>query len=250
MKTIQMACNAGGHFRKGFIEQYPDIQFTFYDNPLKKAFFFGCYGELQLKKANSHLAQLYLCWTGGDIKYVMQHPELAELVRKPNITHIAISSFIEEDLKKLGIEYISEPILPYKPVYNPVPLGDSVYIYKSQHVPYGRDLNNEIKRRLPDMKFIEAEFHSHNRSEMNYIYSKCYAGIRLTTHDGLSNTVCEMGMMGRKVIWNGNTPNAIGWTDIDSIVVGLEQAKQANPVQVADDMRDFLVTDIIEKLWI
>jgi len=245
---IQMACNAGGHFRRGFIDKYPDIDFTFYTNPLKTAFFFGCYGEIQLQQAKDHKGKLYLCWTGGDIRYLKKHPELVELVRGENIIHIAISNFIEKDLKEFGLDYICAPILPFKTEFSPVPLGDSIYIYKSQHSLYGRELNNKIKERLPDIHFIESEFGVHSREEMQYIYGRCFTGLRLTSHDGLSNTVCEMGLMGRKVIWNGNTPNALAWTDEDSIIQAIELARKAKPHKVADDMRHYLKNDLIEKI--
>jgi hypothetical protein len=44
---------------------------------------------------------------------------------------------------------------------------------------------------------------------MMQIYKRCFIGLRFTEHDGLSNTVCEMGLMGRMVINNGDVPNCI-----------------------------------------
>ena len=57
------------------------------------------------------------------------------------------------------------------------------------------------------------------------LYKKCFIGLRFTSHDGLSNTVCEMGAMGRKMINNGDTPNCIPYdlNNIDKIVDDINQ---------------------------
>jgi len=246
MRKIQLACNAGGHFRRGFIEKYPDIDFLPYTNQESEAFFFGCYGEKQIEQARLHDAKLYLCWTGGDIRWLRKNPHLIDSVRGEHITHIAISSFIENDLKEWGIPFISAPVLPFKTEAEPCPLGDSIYVYKSQSPLYGRDLNNWVKRHA-SYKVIECDFHSYSRKEIFDIYKKCFVGLRFTPHDGLSNTVCEMGLMGRKVLWNGNTPNALPWNK-DNVLELIEEAKNVDYMKVSKDMREFLSNDLIARI--
>jgi hypothetical protein len=60
------------------------------------------------------------------------------------------------------------------------------------------------------------------------IYKQCFCGLRLTRHDGLSNTVVELGLMGRRCFWNGGSPNQITWSEnkVDAIVKRLYEERK------------------------
>jgi hypothetical protein len=56
-----------------------------------------------------------------------------------------------------------------------------------------------------------------------------------------------MGLMGRKVLWNGNTPNALPWNK-DNVLELIEEAKNVDYMKVSKDMREFLSNDLIARI--
>jgi hypothetical protein len=107
-------------------------------------------------------------------------------------------------------------------------------------------------RRMPHIKFILASTHSalseakqkkvncqgilaFNSSQMPNVYSKCFLGLRLTKHDGISATVQELGMMGIKTIHNGSTPSCINYTNVKDIIEIIEREKE-NIGSIDDDV--------------
>jgi len=83
---------------------------------------------------------------------------------------------------------------------------------------YGFYKVKKIKKALPEINFIICNKDTYNRKKLNKVYSQCFCGLRLTSHDGLSNSVIELGLMGRQVIWNGNLPNAVHYKSIDDVI--------------------------------
>jgi len=71
---------------------------------------------------------------------------------------------------------------------------------------------------LKDIKFIFATKGTFPIWQMPDIYKKCFIGLRLTPHDGLPQTVLEMGMMGRKCVWNGDFPGCYQWENDHNII--------------------------------
>jgi hypothetical protein len=245
MRITQLVCNSGEHFKKGIVSKYGLGKYT---DPDKPAFWKGCYGEKQIDKICMHRSTAVLAWAGSDAGWALYRPEIvAKLKKAKHIQHIAISNFIAHDLEQAGIPYKLVPILPYdNSNIQPCPLGDSIYIYKSGFATYGKAINEQIKALMPDINFIECNFHTYKREELLEVYKKCFMGLRFIDHDGLSNTVCELGAMGRKVIWNGNTPNAIPYdkNNIDDIVAKIryeyDNRHNADYVKVAEDLKAYL----------
>lgn len=244
----QLCCNAGEHFRKGLTEKY---NLTRYSDPDKPVIFFGAYGMKQVKNACNNKAAVVMVWAGTDALVAAHDAGIVEMLKKAkHVKHIAIASFIEEDLKKAGIPYTALPVLPYLNANLKAEMpGEAVYIYKPDFMTYGRPLNEAVKKALPRMKFIEADFGTYNHADMPEVYRQCFMGLRFTNHDGLSNTVCEMGLMGRRVVWNGNTPNAIPYNrSVDEIVrVIIDEYNNRMTGQyesVAEKVRNYLdITD-------
>jgi hypothetical protein len=243
MRITQLVCNAGEHFKRGLVERFNLGRYISSDEP---AFWFGVYGIQQINRICNHKSLAILCWTGGDIRWALANPEFLDKIKNcTNIKHIAISNFIENDLNKVGIPYTSVPVLPYanKDII-PVPLGDSVYIYKPKS--YGAAFNVQVKKACPNLSFIECGFHSYSRLELLDVYKQCFIGLRFIDHDGLSNTVCELGLMGRKVIWNGNTPNSIAYdkrdisTAIESIKEEYDKRSTIDYLQVSQSIKSYL----------
>ena len=230
-----------GFFKESFLKKF---NLNPYSDRMRPAIFFGLYRKQQ-HVLLSHRAMAVIVWTGTDVLHMKSNPTFLSHVRKRrNTYHVAISNFIEEDLCALGIPFISLPVIPVNnDDIKPEPLGKCVYMYTSEKAPqiYGDKYLQEIKQKLPDIKFITATAHTFTRNELLNIYKKCFLGLRLTQHDGLSNTVIELGLMGRKVVWNGNTPNAIHYTSVHDIVrkIKTEQIKEQDKT-ISEKVKNYI----------
>lgn len=185
-----------------------------------------------------------IVWTGTDVLHMKNNPSFLEYVKNRKRTfHIAISNFIENDLRGFDIPFISLPVLPHADNFKSEPLGKYVYMYTSEKSPhiYGDEILKEVKKRLPDIKFIIATAHTYTRDQLKEVYKKCFLGLRLTQHDGLSNTVIELGLLGRKVIWNGNTPNAVPYNNVHDIVKKIQRIqKEKQDPELSQKVRDYI----------
>jgi hypothetical protein len=68
-------------------------------------------------------------------------------------------------------------------------------------------------------------------------------GMRLIKHDGISNTVIELGLMGRRCFWNETSPNAIPWDSVSGIAARvIEESKLIGSTNtaIADATRNFI----------
>jgi hypothetical protein len=68
--------------------------------------------------------------------------------------------------------------------------------------------------------FYPNKLQSMPKDDLYDLYNDIFIGFRITTHDGNSNTICELGGLGIKCIHNGNQPNCINYNidNIDGIV--------------------------------
>ena len=205
-----------------------------YTDRSKPCVFFGCYCHLpkapDYKVLMAHHGLVIVVWTGSDI-LLIPRDYLNKIKSKNNIKHVAISGFIAKDLKRARIKYARLPLTPIKPKLDPQPLGDSIYCYlpernKSQRNFYGGQLIDKLRRILPKEKFIFTHYGKYTRPQLREIYKKCFIGLRLTKHDGLSNTVMELGAMGRMCIYNDLVPNAIPWISIPDIAQKIIEEKK------------------------
>ena len=235
MRIKQLYCNFGYHFAQAIAAKYNlenrthDVKFN---QPL---FMFGCYNYKQASLALLHARQgqlVVICWAGSDSMMIRRTQQqfrdnsvsfsFVDSFRSyANIKHIAISHWIAEDLQAVGLEYKLLPITPHDfSSIVPEPHGESVYMYQPANPNYNGGIYEAVKERLPTFNFIETKFGDHERDQLMELYKKSFIGLRFTEHDGLSNTVCELGHMGRRVISNGDTPNCIKYdkNNIDHIV--------------------------------
>ncbi len=188
-----------------------------YYSRTKPAIFKGIYRSgHDMKKLLQHKGLAVVLWSGTDAMSLDNTK--AVMLKKENIKHIAISDFIAKDLHKFGLKYKRFNIssTDFKP--EPMPLGDCIYSYISSKRPnfYGMNLMNELKKKIP-YEFIISEDKMFPYHKMPDIYKKCFIGLRLTPHDGMSNTVVELGMMGRRCVWNNSFPGAYRWVTISDI---------------------------------
>jgi hypothetical protein len=143
-----------------------------------------------------------------------------------SLYQLAQSKFVAADLDQLGITYLRRNVSPANPdVFKPEPLGSKVYIYGGDSAGtraefYGLDRLPEIMARLPEVDFVVGHTSppTYPHGQMPEVYRDCLMGLRLTPHDGCSGTVVELGLMGRRCVWNGDLPSAIPWKTTDDIV--------------------------------
>jgi len=220
IKQCRMNKDQINHF-SSFIKRY---RLKPYIDKKKPVVFFGLY-HVDLRKIDRHKDLLILVWRGTDI-ILPGHLDKA-LNSKVNIKHVAISSFIEEDLKKRNIKYKFLPIVGSDMArYKSEILGKEIYTYIPERRSnfYGKKIIKKIKKKCKYKINIVNSCNRYSKGELYSIYKRCFCGLRLTPHDGVANQVVEMGLMGRKTIYNGKTPSSIPWSDdIDSIVESIEK---------------------------
>ena len=219
-----------------------------YKDPNKPAIFIGCYNPPEdFRLIMSHKALGVLIWGGTDAD-VISAEKLRKIKAKTNIKHIALGGFIARDLSKAGIPYVRIPLTIASRVMEPYPLGDKVYCYtppktnRSPYRYYGGHILEEVMRMMPRQKFILATPKLYSREKLFELYKECFIGLRLTVHDGFPNTVAELGLRGRRCVFNDNVPTALSWTDARSVVKIIENEKRLTPgpQKVAQDMYDYL----------
>lgn len=214
-----------------------------YTNPLLPLVIFGMYREDDYQTLINHESEVIIVWQGMDAKEVNSN-WILEIKKAKNIS---ISHWIKESLNSYGIEselkYLSAT--EYKNINHPN--GDYVYFYCSDDSEssleyYGANMIDEIEERT-GIKIIRTFLNSHTKKQLNEIYKKCFINLRLTNHDGCPNTNLELGLMGRKSIYNGSLPHSIKWTDVNdicqSILIEYENRKKDNK-QVSNDFIKFI----------
>ena len=115
--------------------------------------FFGCYDEEgDIKKLEKHKSLAVIIWTGGD---ALRTDIVLRTSLMPHVRHIAISSYIENDLTKLNIkDYKFVPIRGFPADdLKPYQLGDELYTYiprpdkAKNYERYGMSIIEEVKNR-------------------------------------------------------------------------------------------------------
>lgn len=229
---------AGLYFRKIYkLKKYTDSS--------KPLVMFGMYRTRDMDVYLSHKSDLVLVWQGCDARDLTD--EWAELLKMRNCTHYAISHWIANRLKKHGIKYKQLPISATKPKLNVCKRGDAIYFYSSDLSPlsaryHGEYFIEQIKERT-GIEVIRATLKTYSKDELYKIYEKCFINLRLTKYDGCPNTNLEIGLMGRKSIFNGHIPHSIKWKTIDdiceSIMYEYEHRHEDN-THIAEDIYNYM----------
>jgi predicted CoA-binding protein len=235
MKVEKSYCSkAVKFFQSKFNENYGLKEI---DNHTDSVVMFGMYDNADYDFAKNHKGKVKVVWCGSDAMRIRRVQELR------NYEHIAMSSFISDDLKKHGINHSIIPVNPSSININLEPRGDHIYHYGGGEF-YGEQYIEEIEQRT-GLKVIHTSAKEFSRSELMLIYKACFIGLRLTKHDGLPNTVIELALMGRRSIYNGELPNCIKWQGIDDICESIiEEYKRK------DEDNNYIHQDMINYLKI
>ena len=211
-------------FRETFLKQFGFVQYYDANAP---ALFYGCFHSIY-NRIKLHKGFAVIVWCGSDSMQLIKNNEFSRyLQRRKDIFHIAETKFISDDLTKCGIKHELYPFNIINIDHSVAkPLGKNVYVYSSHNDPefYGASIVARIRKRMPEINFVvryanPPDFASPD--ELKQIYEDSFIGLRLVPHDGFSCTVAELGLMGRKVVWNSNAPNAIPWTTDDDIMAAI-----------------------------
>jgi len=216
-----------------------------YTDSLKPLMMFGMYRDEDLQVFINHQSDITLVWQGCDGKDLST--EWAEIIKQKECKHIAISHWISRSLKKHGIKHEVKPISATKPIINLKPRGDAIYIYSSDLSKdsgryHGDHLIKKIKERT-GLEVIRATIDTYTKKELFMIYEKCFINLRLTKYDGCPNTNLEMGLMGRRSIFNGQIPGSIKWKNIDDIcesIMSEYEIRKEDNSKIAKDIYDYL----------
>ena len=209
---------------------------------------FGCYDGEDYKVVLDHAKNniVVICWAGSDS---MRHGQMQKLIGVKNIFHISSSAWTNKDLEAVGLPYTYIPLSVG--VYNDIKsekLGEKIYVYTSKTNPnfYGKGFYEQLIQKYGKDKFIIADSSTFNRSELIEAYKQSFIGLRLVEHDGLSETVAELGLIGRNVIYNGDTPNALNYETFDDICRIIDnESKKIGTYQneVTENMQQYLKVD-------
>ena len=205
-----------------------------YKNNSEPLIIFGMYKGRDYEILNNHKGHLTVVWCGSDSLKVNRDA----IKKKIHVRHIALSKQVSEDL--IGIKHTILPISACSLDYHPCQRGDSIYFYGNSEI-YGVSYLPEIKKRT-GLNVIHAHG-QYSQSEIRDIYRQCFIGLRLTRHDGLPNTVLELGMMGRRSIYNGNIPHSIKWKNIDDICESIMREyhnRNRDNSKIAEDIKKYL----------
>lgn len=180
----------------------------------------------------------------------MRSKRLKERIRAVHssgmVRNIAISRFIIDDLKALNVPHLHVPFMGSKyDNFGAVAKGPCIYLYTDLFSEdlYGRKYYTQLMADYPHITFIvtccrviyDRYIATHNelpysgiqtyekKELVEQVYPRCFVGLRLTTHDGLSGTVQELGMMGIKSIHNGCSPSALNYNSYDEIKAHIDR---------------------------
>jgi len=225
MKIKQLYSAFGWHLKGELMKKY-DLRPS--NNKNEPVLFLGCYGESQIQRAINWNSKVIIWWSGGDAAFLAtKSKQVEELKACDHISHITPSNFLSADLNKVGIPHKSIPLFSHRmDKFKPAPLGDAIYVYHPNSAIYcPRRMYERIKNEFKNVEFLEARnHHVYSQEEIMDIYRKSFIGLRFTRHDGLSHTVCEMGLLGRKMVCNLNAPNCLNYTTPEEILGNIEQS--------------------------
>ena len=206
-----------GFFKERFLKKFNLEKRTGIDDEL---IIFGLYTEKDVNIALSNKKPVTIIWAGTDVlknHNFSQLKQFKHIAQSMNILNVLTLNLITAEYKQICVTDLD--------FWKPVPLGDKIYIYTSKDNPkkYGVDLYTKIIDYFGKDKFIIADYQTYSQLQLkNEIYPQVKFALRLTPFDGLSESVVELGLMGRYVIHNDLLPNCIIYSDFKSIVNQIE----------------------------
>lgn len=190
---------------------------TEYKDSKRPLIIFGMYRAYDAYVFQQHKGEIILVWQGMDAKEC----QYWEIVKSKRAKHYAISHWIQNELNQRDIHSTYAPISATIGEANPIPRGNKIYFYTSRlsHESmeyYGEQYIEEIQDRT-GLEIITATYDTYTKEELAKVYADCFINLRLTSFDGCPNGNLEMGLLGRRSIFNGLIPGSIKWNNVDDI---------------------------------
>ena len=236
---------------------------------------FGCYGRGTKRDVINHRGLCVIVWSGGDSVRLHEDFTFTEYckINAHRIFHIAHSHWIQVDLAHYGLKFFDIVVIPVNlDTYSyEKACGDSVYHYGTHQRMwyYGTHIMKKLEKkwgqsnRYPNIHCTVQS--GYKKPELYKLYKDSFIGVRLTEHDNMAMSVVEMGMMGRRSIFNGDVPCAIPypcpvydhyepltknqWVWQDESLVGIVEkmifdyrGTEPDPL-LAEEMREFIYDD-------
>lgn len=211
------------YFKNSFLEKYKLGPVRDKEQPVVM---FGMYNNKDLEFYANHKGRIVVVWCGNDGRTISRNSTSRRhiLGQKQDTIHIATSSFIHKDLNIAEIKHITLPITPTEMDMVPImPRGNKIYCYIGKNPKaYNKALAEHAAKRTGH-EIIMANAKTYNKENLIRVYEDSFIGLRLTRHDGVSCTAIELGMAGRRCIFNGDSPNSIPWSNIDDICANINK---------------------------
>jgi hypothetical protein len=232
---------------------------------------FGIYGGATKSDIMNHRGLCVCVWSGSDSVRLHERPDFVDFCKfnAHRVFHIAHSHWIQTDLAHYGLKFIDKVVIPIKlEEYSfEKEVGDAVYHYGTHQRLwyYGthlmKKLDKKWNKKRGNPRMIITTQTAYGKKELYELYKESFVGVRLTEHDNMAMSVVEMGLMGRRSIFNGNVPCAISypchpydtycpltrkqwvWQDdslldvIEDMIIGLRGAEP--DAYLAEEMREF-----------
>jgi len=190
-----------------------------YDDPTKPVIMYGVYNTDDYEFFKNFEQPMIVLWRGTDAQVVNEGK--AKIILSKPCRHYAVSRQVQKSLERFGIMSEVKAITSTDPSIKCQPRGEYVYCYISSNVnvmrsKYKYGWLRYLQRKLP-YKFIFTTIRQYPEDKLMKIYRKCFVGVRLLGHDGMSNSILEMGLMGRRTISNSGLPHTIPWKELKDV---------------------------------
>jgi len=204
------------HLKDRIYKKYDLVPYNDINTP---SIFFGIYSNEDISTIHKHIGNKYIMFGGSDV------PNCKKINSTTNTGYIAISENIYNRLKKYDIDsntvYLNLVDTElFKPVHT---VGSKIFIYdgickKADNATiYGKKYYDIVCNQLPQYEYIYSSDLNAKYEEMPKIYSECFIGLRLTSHDGNANMVQEMEAMEIPVVHN-MSKYGLKWKTADDVV--------------------------------
>lgn len=247
-----------GHLRQGFHHRVKNsTALRGYDNDYLPAIFYGIWSDEDLNTLRKNKSLKIIIWSGGDINAADYREDsvrervfrnVSEIRALSKVIHVSKSPFITKSLEEFGIPCIETPFCPIDfDLYKPVKKGNSIYIYTAPGMEsyYGSDWYDQVVEKYKDINFIFAcckassdfikatgyqtkyDVRYYEQEELiDKIYSQCFLALRLTIHDGIANTVQELGLMGIRSVHNGSSPSSLNYKTLEDLYRHIDSERE------------------------
>jgi hypothetical protein len=266
------------HLRQGFYERVKNSTgLRCYENDYLPAIFYGAWSDEDLNTLRKNKSLKIIIWSGGDINAADYREDsvrervisnVSEIRALSKVIHVSKSPFIAKSLEEFGIPYIETPFCPIDfDLYKPVKKGNSIYIYTAPGMEsyYGFDLYDKVVEKYKDIDFIFAcckasyDFMKASGYQSKYdlryyepeelianVYSQCFLALRLTIHDGIANTVQELGLLGIRSVHNGSSPSSLNYKTLEDLYRHIDHERETIGTcdeVLANEVRRYLTLD-------